>query len=199
LEDAEEASLRSLQIAPGSQANLNLANVYFRQRRYAEAALKIDSAIELGADSYQVWGNRAEAYRMVPHLKSRAPALFHRAIELAKNELAKRPLDPEVWAMLANHHARLEQPAEAGKAIQTGLEIAPDNRNVLFRAALVFEMIGDRERALLSLRKALAGGYSIDEIRASEVLDELRRTREYQGLEQEVVVPRRERRCPLSD
>jgi tetratricopeptide (TPR) repeat protein/tRNA A-37 threonylcarbamoyl transferase component Bud32 len=199
LEDAERASLRSLEIAPGALANLNLANVYFRQRRYPEAANKIDSAIELGADSYQVWGNRAEAYRMVPQLRGRAPALFQRAVELAKNELGKRPLDPEVWAMLANHHARLEQPAEAHRAIETALEIAPDNRNVLFRAALVFEMIGNRPRALQSLRAALAGGYSIDEVRASGVLDSLRDTPEYQQLEQEIAFSQRERSCPVPD
>lgn len=198
LEEAERASLRSLEIAPSAPANLNLANVYFRQRRYAEAAYKIDSAIDLGADSYQVWGNRAEAYRMVPHLNSRAPALFHRAIELAKNELAKVPLDPEVWAMLANHHARLAQPAEAEKAIQKALEIAPENRNVLFRAALVFEMIGNRERAMQSLRKAVAGGYSLEEIRASEPLDSLRNTPEYRKLEQEITSSRRERSCPIN-
>jgi tetratricopeptide (TPR) repeat protein len=199
LEDAERASLRSLEIAPSSLANLNLANVYFRQRRYAEAANKIDSAIELGAGNYQVWGNRAEAYRMVPQLRGRAPALFQRAIELAEGELGKRPLDPEVWAMLANHHARLEQPAEAEKAIQTALGIAPENRNVLFRAALVFEMIGNRDRAMESLRAALQRGHSIEEIRASEPLDSLRNTAGYRDLEQQIAFSQRERICPISD
>ena len=199
LEDAERASLRSLEIAPDPRANLNLANVYFRQRRYAEAANKIDSAIELGANSYQVWGNRAEAYRMVPQLKGRAPALFQRAIELAKNELGKRPLDAEVWAMLANHHARLDQPPQALEAIRTALEISPENRNVLFRAALVFEMIGNRERALQSLRAAMVAGHSIDEIRESEPLDRLRSTPQYQKLEQEMATSQRERSCPISD
>jgi Tfp pilus assembly protein PilF len=63
---------------------LNLANVYFRQRRYADAANQVDAAIELGANSYQVWGNRAETYNMVPQLQDRAPALFQKAIELVK-------------------------------------------------------------------------------------------------------------------
>jgi serine/threonine-protein kinase len=172
--------------------------VYFRQRRYAEAANRIDSAIELGASNFQVWGNRAEAYRMVPQLKGRAPALFQRAIELGKGELGKRPLDAEVWAMLANHHARLDQPKEALEAVQTALEIAPDNRNVQFRAALVFEMIGDRQRAFQSLRAAMAGGYSIEEIRASEVLDALRDTPEFRQLEQETAFSHHERGCPIA-
>jgi tetratricopeptide (TPR) repeat protein/tRNA A-37 threonylcarbamoyl transferase component Bud32 len=199
LEDAEKVSLRALEIAPGSQANLNLAHVYFRQRRYAEAAEKIDAAIELGAGGYEVWGIRAEAYRMAPHLKNRAPALFQRAVELAKDELTKRPLDPEVWAMLANHYARLEQPDEARKAARTALEIAPDNPNVLFRAALVFEMTGNRERAMQLLGAALMGGYSIEEARSCEALDGIRQTHEYQTLEQEIAPSWRERTCPMTD
>jgi hypothetical protein len=63
----------------------------------------------------------------------------------------------------------------------------------------VFEMIGDRDRAIQSLRAALAGGYSIEKIQASEVLDELRKTPEYQKLEQEIAVSQREHSCPISD
>jgi hypothetical protein len=49
------------------------------------------------------------------------------------------------------------------------------------------------------LSAALLGGYSIEEIQASEVLDDIRKTGEYQALEQETAPSRYERTCPISD
>jgi serine/threonine-protein kinase len=100
--------------------------------------------------------------------------------------------------MLANHNARLKQFSDARGAIETALKLAPENRNVLFRASLVFEMIGDRKRALESLRKALFGGYSLEEVRQSEPLDALRQDPEYAKIEQDAVAARPETPCPIT-
>ena len=67
--------------------------------------------------------------------------------------------------------------------IEEALRSGPDEGLVLFRAALVFEENGVRERALESVRAALAAGYSREEIEKAPPLDRLRDDPRYVRLE----------------
>ncbi len=184
-----EASLR-IQERPLTYSNL--AYAYFRQGCYADAAQIWRKAVDLGLSNYLIWGNLAEAYLMVPELADRAPGAFKQAIALAQEELVKsrsaaaatNPADAGPHGWLANYHARLGDNEKALGAVSEALRIAPHDINVLFRAALVYEMAGQRDRALGALQVALHGGYSLGEVRQSEVLRSLRADSRYQELDE---------------
>ncbi len=194
-QEAAQLLERSLAIQPRVSAYSNLGTVYFRQTCYSDAARMMESAIKLGQNNYQVWGNLAETYRMVPELADRAQGAFQKAIDLGREQLGHNPANAELWAMVANHSARLGRRKEAVEAIGKALRLAPKNVNVLFRAALVYEMTGERPLAFRMLEASVKGGHSLSEVRQSEPLEALRRGPAYSKLDP-AYDPNVKRSCP---
>jgi serine/threonine protein kinase/tetratricopeptide (TPR) repeat protein len=184
--DQEAAKMleTSLQIQELPRTYLNLGVAYFHQGCYADAARTMVKAVDLGLNDYRTWGDLAEAYLMVPELADRAPGAFRQAIALAEEETAKSPADAEGRSLLANYYARLRDNEKALAAISDALRLGPNNVNVLFQAALVHEMAGQRDRALETLEAALRAGYSLKEVRQSEPLKPLRSDPRYQELDE---------------
>jgi cytochrome c-type biogenesis protein CcmH/NrfG len=140
-------------------------------------------AVDLGLNEYLTWGNLAEAYLMDPQLAHRAPGAFRQAVTLAQEETARNPSDADAYSFLASYHARLGDLPSALAAIQQALKLAPRNINVLFRASMVHELAGQRDRAMEALRAAVEGGYSLAEIRQSDLLKQLRGDIRYRELD----------------
>ena len=79
-----------------------------------------------------------------------------------------------------------DQPLDSKRAFEfesVALRLAPNNGFVLFRAALVYEQAGMRDRALTKLEECLKAGYSIREIQKAPPLAELRKDERFQRLE----------------
>ncbi len=176
-----EASLQTQELP---QTYMNLGLVYFRQRCYADAARTMRQAVDLGLNDYRTWADLAEAYLMVPELADRAPGAFKQAITLAEEETARNSADAEARGLLSNYYARLQDYDKALAAIDEALRLGPDNINVRFRAALVYEMAGRRDQAIENLEAALRGGYSPKEVRQSELLRLLRSDPRYLELDE---------------
>jgi serine/threonine-protein kinase len=141
-------------------------------------------AVDLGLNDSRTWGDLAEAYLMVPELADRAPGAFKQAIALAEEETARSPADAEGRSLLANYYARLQDNEKALAALSEALRLGPNNVNVLFQAALVHEMVGQRDQALETLEAALRAGYSLKEVRQSEILKPLRSDPRYRELDE---------------
>jgi Flp pilus assembly protein TadD len=140
-------------------------------------------AVDLGLNESVTWGNLAEAYLMDPQLAHRAPGAFRQAVTLAQEETTRNPTDANAHSFLASYYARLGDFPSALAAIQQALKLAPRNINVLFRAAMVYELAGQRDRAMEALQAAVKGGYSLAEIRQSEALRPLRGDPRYRELD----------------
>lgn len=185
LEQAVDMLEKSLSIQPKASAYSNLGIAYLRANCFTDAAYMMQQAVDLGVNNYLIWGNLAEAYEYVPELADRAPRAFREAVELGQLQLAKEPTNVQALRMLAYNHAKLGEIQQAAKYIEEALQRAPKHENTLFRAALVFELSGERERALATLRASIEGGYSKDEIRNSTVLEELRKDERYREIDEE--------------
>jgi tetratricopeptide (TPR) repeat protein len=163
-QDAAQMLETSLQIQELPRTYLNLGVTYFHQGCYADAARTMVKAVDLGLNDSRTWGDLAEAYLMVPELADRAPGAFKQAIALAEEETARSPADAEGRSLLANYYARLQDNEKALAALSEALRLGPNNVNVLFQAALVHEMVGQRDQALETLEAALRAGYSLKEV-----------------------------------
>jgi len=160
---ASELLQRSLRFdsSPRSFGGLGLA-LYF-QGKYQQAATALESAIDLDADRYALWGNLGTVYRRLPGSGNKAEVAFRKAIELGEKELALSPGDHRVRANLAEYWAKLKEP---GKSLAL-IEAIPTSarRPYMGRIALAYELLGQRAKAIETVRTLLADRNELGEIR----------------------------------
>jgi serine/threonine-protein kinase len=142
-----------------------------------------EKAVELAPKDFAKRGNLADAYRWVPALSQKAPQEFRKAIELAEEALATNPKDAKLRANLAGYRSSSGDRAGSLRDIQEALRMAPGDGFVLFRAILVYEQAGMRERAWRALEACINAGYSMEQIRKAPPLADLRKEERFRKLE----------------
>ena len=167
---------------PDSLTYSNLGTYLYFQGKYPEAERAFDEAVKLNANAYQRWGNLGDAVRMTSPDSEKMHESYRRAIQLARNELTKKPNDANIRGALALYLVRDGQPKEALAEIEPVLSQANLRGSVLFKGALVMELAGHRGRSLRLLGQALDAGYQLREIAAEPDLVKLRGDSEYHRL-----------------
>jgi eukaryotic-like serine/threonine-protein kinase len=178
-DDAAAALQRSLEIQPTANAYTNLGTLRFYQGRFAQAADAMERAIQLDANKHLLWGNLADAYRWTPDRANKAPQAYERAIELVRQRLSAAPADPDLRASLATYLAKLKRSEEALAEIGTVLARSPKKADVFFKAAIVYELTGSRDRALAMLESAGRLGYNWRQVENEPEFVALRRDPRY--------------------
>jgi eukaryotic-like serine/threonine-protein kinase len=156
--EAIRAFERSIALNPTSAALPNLGTIYFRQRRYADAARTFEEATKTRARDYRTWRNLASSYKWVPGSQDKARAAYQRAAELAEEVRQVNPRQPLLLAELADCYAHLNRREEAQSLIAQAEALAPKDGNVFLLSAQLFEELGDRKQALAKLRRRATGG-----------------------------------------
>ncbi len=184
-EDAAAMMKKSLSIKPTARGFTNLGTLYFFQGRYSDAVPLMEKATEMEPENYVYWGNLGDAYRWAPESKERAPEAYRHAIKLGEQVLTMNADNANLRAALAGYYAKLPDKAKALAEIAWARRLAPVNPQVLFKAALVYEITGRREQALGALDLALQSGYSMEEAITEPELAELRKDPRFAGLNKE--------------
>lgn len=170
---AEAELLRGVSLRPEAVMCNNLAWVQIYQGRFPEAVRWMEQAVQLPrADSFH-WGNLARTYRWAGQ-RAQAQTTYEKAIRLAREEVNHNPRDARIRGNFAQMLAETGRHSEALVEIAATLERAPRDVSVLFRAALVNELAGDRATALQRLEAAVRSGYSNIDIRRHPDLARLR-------------------------
>jgi eukaryotic-like serine/threonine-protein kinase len=178
--DAEAQFQRSLSLAPTSDVYSNLGYVYFYgEANYAQAAAQYRKATELAPQNSEFWGNLADSYRWDPTLAAQAPDTYRKAIDLIQREITVNPRDSRLHSQAAMWWAALGSRKEAAAEIARAIDLAPHEGLVQYRAALVYEQAGQRDRALRAVQAALKAGYRSDEFRKAPPLKVLREDPRY--------------------
>jgi tetratricopeptide (TPR) repeat protein/predicted Ser/Thr protein kinase len=165
---------KSLSIRPTPEAYSNFGALRILQGRDSEAVPLLEQATAGGTSTYKVWGNLGDAYAHTLELSGHAGPAYARAAELVREQL-KTNESPGARASLASYLIGLGNKRQALAEIERALTLAPEDAEVLFRAALVFEAAGNRGRALKTLAAAAAKGYSLALIRSASDLAALRK------------------------
>ena len=95
-------------------------------------------------------------------------------------------------ARLAFAHAQLNQHEQALALLQRLLDETPEKRSLLRLIGATYEVLGDRENALLWIGKALDQGATPEDIDQSLWLHDLRTDPRYQELRRRYEAQRRE-------
>jgi serine/threonine-protein kinase len=178
---AEAAALleKSLSLSHTAQAYSNLGVVYYLQKRYADAAGMFFKSVELDPTDDRTWGNYADATRYVPGKAEESARAYREAAAQAKKQLQVNPRHSELRSRLAMYEAFGGDKRTALREIAEALRGGQGDGLVQFRSALVYEVNGMREKALKSIRDALALGFSREQIENAPPLEQLRRDPRY--------------------
>jgi tetratricopeptide (TPR) repeat protein len=162
--EAEREWLEALRLEPSSTAYTNLGQLYIRTNCYAAAERALALATEVARDDFLAYGNLGEAYHLLPEHQVREQGLFAKALKLAQQQRADVPNDAQVVRMVAFYHARLGDKQTALDVIQQAIDLAPENVHTLYRAAFLYEITGERERAMPLMERVLKSGYPAREL-----------------------------------
>ncbi|MGC4056099.1 MAG: hypothetical protein QM757_45415 [Paludibaculum sp.] len=152
-----------------------LGIAYYYQRRFSEAASALESSLDIDNSIYTTWGNLGTVYRWIPGSESKVQAAFQRAIELAAKAQRITPADNNIHANLAEYYSKLGDRPHALAEIQA----IPDSarRPYMARIALAYEMLGDRKRAIDTVRTQAVDASALSDLRNNPDLAKLGTTR----------------------
>jgi tetratricopeptide (TPR) repeat protein len=184
--DARRAFERALEIKPDyTSAISNLGTLYFYEGRFADSARMFERVVESEDSDYLWWGNLGDAYYWAPGERNKASTAYGRAIELALQQLTVNTSDAEARQLVARYYAMEGARDDALEQVETALQLAPTEIDVLHAAAHVHNMLGERDKALDYLLRAIDAGYPRAEIRVdpvfADLLDEPRVRRALEG------------------
>jgi serine/threonine-protein kinase len=173
---------QGLQIRPNAMLFGNLGSTLFMRGDYAAAEEAFRHAVspEKGNPAdYLGWANLADTLLRLPGQGAQAREAYHKARQLLLPRLARSPNDVTLLSRMALYAAREGDQAGAAQLLGRALTLAPDSPNVLFRAALAYELGANRPAALTALLKARKMGYPAKAIEAEPDLAALRRDPAY--------------------
>lgn len=182
LDEAEQYLRAALARKETGESYSNLGSLFYVQRRYADAAEAYQKAAGLSPNDPIVWGNLGDAWRASVDTRAQAPAVYEKAIALGERQLAIHAKDPQLLLGLALYAAKLGNHPRAAAYLKRAEPLSQGSAAFSYQAAIVHELAGERQRSLEHLRRALALGYPLDEIRSEPELRALQGDTEYQRI-----------------
>jgi eukaryotic-like serine/threonine-protein kinase len=180
--EALEFLNKSIEIRPNLEAFNNLGNAFFQLRRFSNAADAFQRGLNLDDSDWLLWGNLGDSLFWSGVQRSKAIAAYENAIARAEKKLEVNPKDTIVLAFLADYNAMSQNRQKAVEEIEQALALAPADGEVRMRAAIVYNQLGDTDRCLASLEKAVAVGYSAQTIRDTPDFDHLHGNAQFRAL-----------------
>jgi Flp pilus assembly protein TadD len=166
---------------PTASAYKNIGQIHARNRDYAQAARMHERALAIDSTDAETWAYLAEAYFRDGE-EARARAAWRRMIALDSQTLRVNPNDENALVGLAVSHARIGQADSARVALQRLAGLAQIRPGILHDMAVVYEILGDRDRALEYIEQGLRQGLQRADVDASPDLDALRADPRYRAL-----------------
>ncbi len=173
---------RSIEIAPSDRSYSNLGNIYYMRGQYADAADVYRKALDLNDTNHSTWANLANAYYWMPGKRDEAFDIYRRAAGMAEEQRKIKPKDPWLLTSLAGYYAVIGERGEALALADTALAIEPDNSRIAYFAGFAYEHLGEREKAVELIARALKLGYPLAEFERDQWLVALRSDARFEGL-----------------
>lgn len=151
---------RAIDIRPSYMAWSNLGTAYSGAKRLSEAAEAYQNALDIDDSDWLVWGNLAYVYSWMGDKADEAAAAFTRAIELAEAARLQDPRDAWAPSDLGLYYAKAGETELALQRAGTAIALSSDSGEILAAAAEVYELVGQRDKAVELAQKALDLGYS---------------------------------------
>ncbi len=172
--EARKALETALKIEPTAGTYSALGSVLLHDHDLEQAAEMYRKSIELEPADYITWGNLGTAYRWQGTERDKTEAAYHKAIDLAEAVRKKNREDTELLVALADDYAAVGNSAAALPLLRQALALAPDNLSVAFDAGVTYETLGQHDKAISLVARAVANGYQAYELARNPDLAALR-------------------------
>ena len=177
-DEAMQTLQQGLQIRSSEPLHGNLGTALFNKGDYVGAAASFEAAVSPSKgnpNSHLAWANLADALLWIPGRKAEANKAYGKARDLLTPLLERRKDDATLMSRMGLYSARLGDQTLAEPMLSRVIALAPKSANVHFRAGLAYELLGEREKAVATLTKAVELGYPLRLIQAEPDLLDLRR------------------------
>jgi serine/threonine-protein kinase len=175
LNDSEKfisASQRAIEIKPSYGVINNLAVYYYYSGDYSRAATMFKEVLKFKVKDYLVYGNIATA-SFYSNQQDSALAYYKIAVEIAEERRRINPRDNILLSNLAGYYVKLEDKEKATELLDDVIDSEPKNINVIFNLGDVFEQMGERDKALFWMEKAIKGGATLTKFKSNPGLSDL--------------------------
>jgi tetratricopeptide (TPR) repeat protein/TolB-like protein len=180
--EATRAFEKSMSIRPNYAAASNLGTLFLFDGAYPKAVEAFRQALGINQNDFVVWGNLGSALHWSGQDKESAAA-YEQARTRAEARLKVDSRNLTVLIRLAEYNGALGSKNESLSYLRRALSTAPEDPEVLFKAAVVYEYnLKRRDDALQMLERAIQRRYSWKEIDRSPSLSELRKDPRYAKL-----------------
>jgi tetratricopeptide (TPR) repeat protein len=152
-QEAEGPLLEALHLRKSSELLMNIGGLYYAEERYREAAPFFEESIASGPLSSIQYRDLGDVYRHLGR-KAEAADAYRSAARLAEEELTRNPRDADPRIQLALVSAFLGDGQRAQAEAAQALAMEPDNAIVIREAAIMYEVLGQRESTLRLLQNA---------------------------------------------
>lgn len=177
-DEALQVLQQGLQVRPNGSLYTNLGNVLFNRGDYVGAAQAFENAVSAShgnSNAYVRWANLADTLRWIPGREQASREAYAQALALLKPLQERSPLDATMLSRMGLYSARLGERAAAAAMTRRAIDAEPETADVRYRAAMAYELSGQRDEALAELRAARQRGYPLNLINAEPDLIALRR------------------------
>lgn len=184
-DEALKVLQEGLQVRPHWELYTNLGTSLFSKGDYLNSVEAFKNAISERKGSpgtYLLWANLADAQRWVPAQIKESKYSYQRAVDLLQPLLLRMPDDATMNSRMALYLAYTEKKDKSLERLKHALDLAPKIADVQFRAALTYELIGNRNAAINALELCSNLGYPKNLIESAPDLLDLRRDLRYQKI-----------------
>jgi eukaryotic-like serine/threonine-protein kinase len=164
-DDAVAALQHALEVKPAADVYSNLGTILFYQGKYDESVPAFEKTVALSANDFESWGNLGDAYRWSSGQKDKAKAAYQQAIQLLRGDMVKNPAQADLKSDLALYLAKSGDKSAALRALKPMEDAPSKDPAVLYNSAVVYELCGDRDKALNSLLAAVQAGQDLNDIK----------------------------------
>lgn len=158
-DDAVTASKRAIELDPNNFLGYwILGRIYNNTDQYAEAMKQFQRVLELNPDFYSVYGDLQIVYG---HLgdKEKYQQILHEGLKTYERYLSQHPDDSRGHMYYATDLAQVGRKEEAKIQAAKAIELSPDDPLMLYNAACFYAIMGEKAKAIQSIRDAIAVGY----------------------------------------
>ncbi len=180
--EAEEVLRKSIAIHPSEVAYSNLGTLAYSEGHFEQSAGYFEKAVQLNPKDAMLWGNLADAYKWSSNDRVKAVPAYQNAVVLARDGLRVNPRSYELLGELAIYEAQSSNFKQATHDLQQALSLAPKDVQLMYNAALVYHLAGQRAKALDYLRHAIRSGYPVQAVRSDPEWSALKVDPEFQEL-----------------
>lgn len=171
-EGAAEAFSYSIAYKATARGYSNAGTNYYYAGNYLRAYEMFQKAVELTPNDYRIVGNLADPCRLIGDTCD-ADGYYKQALELSAEQMRIDPDDAVSFAFSSVYQARLGDFPEAERSIRRAEQRDATNLEVLLATGIAWHIIGNRERAIEALTRAIDAGYPLALIEADPDLSAL--------------------------